>query len=47
MAATLAGPRDIAALASTESGIALLDTSWNGLREAFLGWLGKYLRGDN
>ncbi len=45
MAGMLAGPHDIAVLASTESGVALLDSSWNGLREAILGWLSKYLRG--
>ncbi len=43
MAAALAGPHDIAVLTSTESGVALLDTSWNGLRSAILGWLGRHL----
>jgi len=47
MAGGLAGPRDIAALSSTASGVALLDTSWNGLRAAILGWLGKYLGGKS
>jgi len=44
MAAALTGPHEIAALASTESGVALLDTSWNGLRDALIAWLGKYLK---
>jgi hypothetical protein len=39
MSAGLTGPHAIAALTSTASGVALLDTSWNGLRDAFLGWL--------
>jgi hypothetical protein len=44
MAGMLAGPHDIAALTSSAGGVALLDTSWNELREALLVWLGKYLR---
>jgi len=44
MSGVLAGPHDIAMLSSSGSGVALLDTSWNGLREALLAWLGKYLR---
>lgn len=43
MAGALAGPHEIAALASAESGVALLDTSWNGLRQSLVAWLGKYL----
>ncbi len=43
MADSLAGPHDIAVLSSTESGTALLDTSWNGLRAALLGWLAEHL----
>jgi len=45
MAASLEGPHDVASLASTESGVALLDTSWNGLRQALLDWLRRYLGG--
>ena len=44
MAGVLVGPHDVATLTSSGSGVALLDTSWNGLREALLVWLGKYLR---
>jgi hypothetical protein len=44
MSEGLTGPHSIATLASTASGVALLDTSWNGLREAFLGWLDQQLK---
>lgn len=44
MSEGLTGPHAIAALTSTASGVALLDTSWNGLREALLGWLDQQLK---
>ena len=46
MYGALSGPHEIASLPSTGSGVALLDTSWNGLRGALTGWLDKHLRAD-
>jgi hypothetical protein len=39
----LVGPSDVLILPGTASGLAILDTGWNPVRESILDWFGEYL----
>jgi hypothetical protein len=43
IAEKLSGPSDVLILPGSASGLGILDTGWNPVRESILGWFGKYL----